>query len=190
MNNIFILGGPNGAGQTTASKILLPEALHLRAFLNADEIARQLSPVDSDATALRAGRLMIERMRELVRSGRSFAFETTCSGKSYLRMLRECQQAGWKISLLFLWLPSADECIRRVRQRVRSGGHAIPEDVIRRRYWAGLRNMRELYLPLAADAEIYDNLERKQQLIASKLANGPLVIHDAPKWRMIEEAEA
>lgn len=156
MKDIFILGGPNGAGKTTASRVLLPEALHLRLFLNADEIARQLSPVDSDATALRAGRLMIERMRELVRTGQSFAFETTCSGKSYLRMLRECQQAGWRVSLLFLWLHLADECIRRVRQRVRSGGHAIPEDVIRRRYEAGIFNMRDFYLPLADSARIYD----------------------------------
>jgi predicted ABC-type ATPase len=137
MKDIFILGGPNGAGKTTASRVLLPEALHLSLFLNADEIARHLSPVNSDATALRAGRLMIERMRELVRTDQSFAFETTCSGKSYLRMLRECQQAGWRVSLLFLWLHSADECIRRVRRRVRSGGHGIPEDVIRRRYQAG-----------------------------------------------------
>ena len=187
MKEIFILGGPNGAGKTTASRILLREVLHLRFFLNADEIARQLSPVDSDVTALRAGRLMIERMRELVRTGQSFAFETTCSGKSYLRMLRECQLAGWRVSLLFLWLPSADECIRRVRQRVRSGGHGIPEDVIRRRYEAGIYNMRDFYLPLADSARIYDNSERTQRLVAEKDLTGQLVIHDETVWSKIRE---
>lgn len=153
MSEIVILGGPNGAGKTTAAKVLLPESLHFRAFLNADEFARQLAAGDAELMALPAGRLMLERMRELVQAKQNVAFETTCSGKSYLRMLRECQEEGWRVSLLFLWLPSAEDCVRRVRQRVRAGGHAIPQDVIRRRYTAGLVTMRDFYLPLANRAQ-------------------------------------
>ena len=187
MKDIFILGGPNGAGKTTAARVLLPERLRTHEFLNADEIARHISPVDSEATALRAGRVLLERMRELIRNEQSFVFETTCSGKSYLRMLKACQIDGWRVSLLFLWLPSVDECIRRVRQRVRSGGHSIPEDVIRRRYTAGICTMRDFYLPLADEARIYDNLENRLEPIATKLPSGPFIVHDAGKWRTIEE---
>jgi predicted ABC-type ATPase len=97
MSEIVILGGPNGAGKTTAAKVLLPESLNFRAFLNAEEIARQLAAGDAEPMALRAGRLMLERMRELVQAKQNFAFETTCSGKSYSRMLRECQKVGWRV---------------------------------------------------------------------------------------------
>ena len=98
--DIFILGGPNGAGKTTAADVLLPKELRLGTFLNADGIARRISPDNVDAAAFEAGRLMIEQMRDLVRDEQSFAFETTCSGKSYIRMLTECKKAGWRISLI------------------------------------------------------------------------------------------
>jgi len=187
MNEIVILGGPNGAGKTTAAKVLLP-SLSFEAFLNADEFARQLPPGDAELTALRAGRLMLERMRELVRAKQSFTFETTCSGKSYLRMLRECQKEGWRVSLLFLWLPSAEDCIRRVRQRVRAGGHSIPEDVIRRRYAAGLVTMRDFYLPLANAVRIYDNSEMLLSPVAEKDDAGRMLIDDETVWSKIFEA--
>ena len=155
--DIFILGGPNGAGKTTAAEVLLPQKLRIDSFLNADEIARRISPENVEAAAFAAGRQMIEEMRALVREGQSFAFETTCSGKSYVRLLKECQAAGWRISLIYLWVPSPEYSIARVARRVSQGGHHIPEDVIRRRYLSGLWNMRHLYLPLAYDAFVYDN---------------------------------
>jgi predicted ABC-type ATPase len=131
--NIFILGGPNGAGKTTAAKVLLPQRLGVDGFLNADEIAREILPENVDAAALAAGRELILRMRKMVREGRDFAFETTCSGKSYIRLLKECREAGWRISLIYLWVPSPEYSIARVARRVSQGGHHIPEDVIRRR---------------------------------------------------------
>jgi len=131
--NIFILGGPNGAGKTTAAKVLLPQRLGVDGFLNADEIAREILPENVDAAALAAGRELILRMRKIVREGRDFAFETTCSGKSYIRLLKECREAGWRISLIYLWVPSPEYSIARVARRVSQGGHHIPEDVIRRR---------------------------------------------------------
>jgi predicted ABC-type ATPase len=188
LHNIFIIGGPNGAGKTTVAKVLLPEELDLDLFLNADELARRISPDNVEAAAFQAGRMMLERMHQLVRERRNFAFETTCSGRSYLRFLKECQAAGWRVSLLYLWLHSPEECIRRVAQRVRSGGHFIPEDVVRRRYGAGLRNMRDLYLPLVDEARIYDNEDMALRLIASKRAGGSLVVHDVSRWSRIEES--
>jgi len=184
---IFILGGPNGAGKTTAAEVLLPRKLRIDAYLNADEIARQISPKDVEAAAFAAGRQMIEEMRALVRQGQSFAFETTCSGKSYVRLLKECQAAGWRISLIYLWVPSAEYSIARVARRVSQGGHHIPDEVIRRRHLAGLRNMRHLYLPLAYDAFVYDNKDRALRLIARRAAGSPVIVLDEEIWARIEE---
>ena len=188
MKEIVILGGPNGAGKTTAARVLLPEFFRLHEYLNADEIARQISPNDVEAAAFAAGRRMIERMRELIRQGRSFWFETTCSGRSYLPLLERCQKEGWRIKLLFFWLPSPDMAVGRVAQRASQGGHNIPEDVIRRRFYAGVSNMRSLYLPLVNEAEIYDNSDRRRILIAEKRDGGPFLIHDVERWARIEEA--
>lgn len=185
--DIFILGGPNGAGKTTAAEILLPQRLRIDSFLNADEIAREISPDDVDAAAFAAGRQMIERMRALVQDGRSFAFETTCSGKSYIRLLKECQAAGWRISLIYLWVPSPEYSIARVARRVSRGGHHIPDEVIRRRYLAGLWNMRHLYLPLAYDATIYDNRDSALRLVARRAPGFPLRVLDEEIWSRIEE---
>jgi predicted ABC-type ATPase len=126
MTDIVVLGGPNGAGKTTAAQVLLPSGLGVRAFVNADDIARDLSPFNVSGVALAAGRLMLERMRQLVRRGESFAFETTCSGLAHSEFLRRCRERGWRITLLYLWLPSPEAAIERVARRVAQGGHDIP----------------------------------------------------------------
>jgi predicted ABC-type ATPase len=187
MKEIILIGGPNGAGKTTAAQILLPEFFELHEFLNADEIARSISPQDVESAALFAGRLFIERMRANIRSGRSFALETTCSGKSYIPILKKCRAAGWRISLMYFWLPSPEASIARVARRVSQGGHNIPEDVIRRRYKLGVHNMRTLYLPLAQEAEIYDNTDRNRVLVAEKREDKFLLIRDPERWAKIEE---
>lgn len=187
MRDVFVIGGPNGAGKSTASNRILPTSLGLRNFLNADEIARGLSPYDPDRAAFAAGRLLIQGIHDFVRAGESFAFETTCAGHSHLKRLRMCKSAGYRITLIFLWLPSADIARARVAQRVAQGGHGIPADVIDRRYAAGLRNMRHGYLPLVDTALIYDNFERGRVLIAEK-NSASFVIHDADRWSRIEEA--
>ena len=186
MKEIILLGGPNGAGKTTTARVLLPKFLELHSFLNADEIARILSPGDPDGAAFAAGRQLIEKMRGLVRDGRSFAFETTCSGKSYLRLLEECKGVGWRISLFYFWLPKPEIAIARVARRVSQGGHSIPPDVIVRRWYSGVANMRDFYLPLADEAEIYDNTDRKRILIAEKRGGAELRIHDPERWALIE----
>jgi predicted ABC-type ATPase len=178
---ILILGGPNGAGKTTAARIFLPEFLGLDRFVNADELARGLDPANPEGSALAAGRLMLTRIHELIEARESFAFESTLAGKSYARLLEQCKSRGWRIILLYLWLPSPDLAIERVARRVREGGHSIPADVIRRRYRAGLDNLSEIYLPLADEARIYDN-SVERVLVAEKSPNSPLRICDAERW--------
>lgn len=186
--DVVVIGGPNGAGKSTSANRLLPESLGLRDFLNADEIARGLSPFDPDRSAIAAGRLLIEGIDTFVREGKSFAFETTCAGRGHLRRLRAYRAVDYRITLIFLWLPSPDVAIARVAQRVASGGHGIPEAIIRRRYALGLSNMRHGFLPLADVALVYDNSDWSEQLIAEKHADAPLLVHDETRWKLIEEA--
>jgi len=151
VRDVIMLGGPNGADKTTAAATLLPQALDIREFVNADEIARGLSPFNPNGAAVAAGRLMIARVRALARAGESFGFETTCAGLGHARLLRMCRAVGYRLSLVFLWLPSPEAALARVSRRVREGGHGIPDDVVIRRYAAGLRNMRRVYLPMVAE---------------------------------------
>src|SRR5712691_4165619 len=134
-----VVGGPNGAGKTSWAAKHLPATLNIREFVNADEIARGLSPLDPDSSIVAAGRVMLDRLDALVGAGDSFAFETTCTSRRHLRLLKRCRAVGYRVTLVFLWLPSADVALARVARRVRQGGHHIPDDVVVRRYSVGLR---------------------------------------------------
>ncbi|MFL6947225.1 MAG: AAA family ATPase [Xanthobacteraceae bacterium] len=188
MKEVIIIGGPNGAGKTTAAEDLLPGALGIREFVNADNIARGLSSFNEQGSAFAAGRLMIERINALAHQGKSFAFETTCAGIGYLRLLKMCRTRGYRLTLIFLWLPSTDAALARVARRVAQGGHPVADDVVRRRYRAGLRNMRRHYLPLADIGLVYDNSDGARILIAERRPSAPLVVHDQLRWGLIEEA--
>lgn len=148
---IIIIAGPNGVGKTTFARSFLPEEAQCPRFINADLIAAGLSPFAPEAAAIKAGRLMLEEIAECARRGESFAFETTLSGLGYLAHIRRWREQGYHVSLFFLSLPDADAAVARVAGRVRQGGHHIPEDVIRRRFAAGLRNFEQRYKP-AVDA--------------------------------------
>jgi predicted ABC-type ATPase len=186
--DVVMVGGPNGAGKTTWAYRQLSSTLNIREFVNADEIARGISPLDPEASAIAAGRVMLDRLRELVEAGASFAFETTCSGRAHMRLLRNCRTAGYRVTFVFLWLPSPDLAIARVARRVSRGGHRIPGDVVIRRYWAGIRNMRDVYLPFADYAFVYDNSDGDGILIAERKEGAPLVVHDVDRWKQIEES--
>ncbi len=188
MKDVVVIGGPNGAGKTTWAVRRLPPTLNIREFVNVDEIARGLSPLDPEGSAAAAGRLMIERLNDLLRAGQSFAFETTCSGRGHVARLLRCRAADYRITLVFLWLPSADAALARVARRVSEGGHDIPAEIVARRYSTGLRNMRHLYLPLADRALIYDNSDGNGALIAERHEHEPLTIHDSDRWSRIERA--
>ena len=187
MKDVIVLGGPNGAGKTTAAPSLLPLHLGIREFVNADEIAHGISPLNSEGSAIAAGRLLIGRIHALARANESFAFETTCAGRRHVQLLRSCKKARYRVTLIFLWLPSPDIALARVARRVRAGGHGIPDDVVIRRYWAGLRNLRRLYLPLTDIGMIHDNSDEGRVLIA-ETAGTALTVHEPKRWKLIEEA--
>jgi predicted ABC-type ATPase len=171
---IIIIAGPNGAGKTTFAREFLPREAGCPMFVNADLIAAGLSPFAPGTADIRAGRLMLEEITSHVRRRESFAFETTLSGRRYIRRISEWKRLGYRIKLIFLYLPDVEVAIERVRTRVKQGGHNIPEDVIRRRYNAGWRNFQGFYRDLADAWVVFDNAGEKPVLIDSggKYKNG------------------
>jgi predicted ABC-type ATPase len=155
--NLYIISGCNGAGKTTASYTVLPEILDCREFVNADEIARGLSPFNSESMAIEAGRLMLKRIEELLEKEETFSIETTLATKSYINLVRRAQAKGYSVKVLFFWLNSPELALQRVAERVAKGGHNIPELVIRRRYVAGIRNFFRLFMSEVDYWDIYDN---------------------------------
>ena len=156
VKKIFIIAGPNGAGKTTFAREFLPDEAGCLQFVNADLIAAGLSPFAPEAAALQAGRLMLKQIADHVAPGRSFALETTLAGLGYARQIPQWRALGYAVSLHFLALPSAEVAIERVAQRVKQGGHHIPEDVIRRRFASGQAHLAR-YCALVDDWDIYDN---------------------------------
>jgi predicted ABC-type ATPase len=142
---VYVIAGPNGAGKTTFATEFLPDFVDCREFVNADLIAAGLSPFAPETQALRAGRLLLARIKELSAAGRDFGFETTLAGRNYVRILNDLKTSGYVLHLFFLWLPSADVAVARVANRVHQGGHGVPEETIRRRYDNGLRNLFRSY---------------------------------------------
>jgi predicted ABC-type ATPase len=151
---IIIIAGPNGAGKTTFARELLPNEANTPTFINADLIARGLDPFQPERAAFRAGRMMLEMIGACVARGENFAFETTLSGRGYARMIPRWQEQGYWVTLIFLRVSSPEVAIGRVRQRVQEGGHDVPEDVIRRRFYAGWQNFENIYRGLVDEWEI------------------------------------
>lgn len=165
---IYVIAGPNGAGKTTFAAEFLPEFVNCRQFLNADLIAAGLSPFAPETQNVKAGRLLLGRIDELAAAGEDFGFETTLSGRTYAHLLSRLRSRGSRVVLFFLWLPSADLAVRRVANRVRQGGHQVPETDVRRRFAAGLRNFVRLYRPLVDDWWLYDGSRLPPALIARR----------------------
>ena len=189
--SVVVLAGPNGAGKSTAAPALLKGALGVTEFVDPDTIARGLSAFQPERVALSAGRIMLIRLKELAAQRVSFAFETTLASRMFARWLPELRQGGYRVHMIFLWLPSADLAVARVTDRVRMGGHHVPEETVRRRYAAGLRNFFSLYRPLANSWRIYDNSEgAAPRLIARGRAGRVSRVADEDVWaRIISEVE-
>lgn len=185
MPDLYIIAGPNGAGKTTASFTLLPQILNVREFVNADEIARGLSPFNPESVAFEAGRIMLQRINQLFEARKTFAFETTLSTRSYIHLVENCRAAGYQIHLIFLWLPSPEFAIERVKLRVRNGGHNIPEDTIRRRYQKGLQNFINLFMPVSDTWLLADNSQPVVRSIAEGRNNQVDLINDPTLWSQI-----
>lgn len=163
---IFVIAGPNGAGKSTSAATLLRDKFKIKTYLNADTIAAGLSAFNPEAAAFQAGRVMLQRMLQLRKQKETFAFETTLASKSYVPWLRQAQDSGYKVGLLFLSLSSPEAALERVAHRVLVGGHDIPEDVVRRRFDRGLRNFFQLYQPLVDQWVFTDNGGRRTILLA------------------------
>ena len=157
MPRAYIIAGPNGAGKTTFARSFLPDDAGCTTFINADLIAAGLSPFRPESAALQAMRLMIEAMHTCVADRRDFAIETTLAGRSYVGLINAWKAAGYSVKIIFLKLPSAEEAIARVRQRVKLGGHHVPDEVVRRRFSQGWSNFTVLYRPLVDAWAVYDS---------------------------------
>jgi len=185
---LYIIAGCNGAGKTTASFTLLPEILNCKEFVNADEIAKGLSPFQPEKVALAAGRLMLNRIDELLIQKINFAFETTLATKSYKNKLLFAKQRGYHIILLFYWLSDSELAIKRVKQRVKEGGHNIESDVIKRRYLNGIKNFFDIYLEIVDEILLFDNSDNRLDLMAEKKNNSSeLTVYNTDKYILFKK---
>lgn len=186
---LILLSGPNGAGKTTAAPNLLKGALGVTEFVNADTIAQGLSAFRPEGTSFEAGRVMLRRLRQLANARADFAFESTLASRSFAPWIRGLKESGYAFHLLFLWLPSATVAKARVAARVRLGGHDVPDEIIRRRYFRGIRNFFKVYRPLATTWRMYDNSgSTRPRLIAWGEDDDLLEVNDAEIWGRITQA--
>ena len=183
--NLYVIAGCNGAGKTTASFTVLPEMLKCREFVNADEIAAGISPFNPEGVAIQAGRLMIDRIIQLLKDGETFAFETTLATRSYVKLIQQAKKRGYFVTLLFFSLSTPEQAQRRVAQRVSMGGHNIPSDVIVRRYEAGLQNLFQLYMPVCDYWTLYDNSNCPAIRIASGFGTEKIEVLDKERYQTL-----
>ena len=184
--HLYIIAGCNGAGKTTASFTILPEVLDCKEFINADEIAKGLSPFQPESVAMQAGRIMLARMDELLQKGETFAFETTLATKSYKQKIEWAQANGYEVTLLFFWLDSPNMAKKRVAQRVAEGGHSIPSETIERRYHNGITNLFAIYIDMVDICYIFDNSEGRKELIAQKERHKSIIIYNNDKFNLMK----
>ena len=185
--NLYIIAGCNGAGKTTASFTILVDTLDCKEFVNADEIAKGLSPFQPEEVSFEAGRIMLNRINELLNKGVSFSFETTLSTKSYKSFILKAKEKGYKVTLLYFWLQTIELAKERVRTRVLEGGHNIPEDVIERRYERGIKNLFEIYIDVVDAILIFDNSFGKHHLIAQTDNSKNLNIIEEIKFNKLKD---
>jgi predicted ABC-type ATPase len=184
---LYIIAGCNGAGKTTASFTILPEILNCKEFVNADEIARGLSPFQPEKVAIEAGRIMLKRVDELLEGNVNFALETTLATKSYKNKILYAQQHNFKVILLYFWLPNVNSAIERVKIRVSEGGHNIETDVIKRRYSAGIKNLFNIYLPIVDEVMVFDNINDEPELIVAKKFEQELTVLNIEKFNQLKQ---
>ncbi|MGD9638742.1 MAG: zeta toxin family protein [Alphaproteobacteria bacterium] len=187
---IYMISGANGSGKTTTAMTLLPKFLSMYEFINADEIARGLNPLNPKGQAITAGKLMLNRIDSLMASKKSFAFETTCSSLTFFDKLKKAKEGGYTIGLIFLWLPSSDMAIERVKIRVSQGGHDIPKQDIIRRYKRGFVNLINHYLPIADKALIYNNVDPHSGKLIAKKEKNEIIVYNKEIWdNILKESE-
>jgi predicted ABC-type ATPase len=187
---VYIIAGPNGAGKTTFARSFLPEIVHCNRFVNADLIAQGLSPFAPELVAIRAGRLMLEEINRLADEGIDFAFETTLSGKGYVPLLKRLKGKGYTVDLFYLWVPRVEDALARVAQRVREGGHFIPDADIRRRYSRGVYNLLNVYRRHLDYWIAFDNTQDGPPIIAYEAASQLRVVNSELFGKFEESSHA
>ena len=187
MPRLYIIAGCNGAGKTTASNTLLPTILKCKEFVNADSIAAGLSPFDVDKYAVEAGRLMLRRMEQLIEEDSDFAIETTLSSKTYVQRIVSAKKKGYQVVLVFFILEDVRLAIQRVKKRVKSGGHQIPEEVIVRRYERGIKNFFDLYITKVDSWVVIDNSTNESILVAEGELGQKDKIKEKVKWQKLKD---
>ena len=187
MPNVVVIAGPNGAGKSTLAPALLRDTLNIPEYVNADTIAEGLSAFAPEDASFDAGRVMLGRLHDLAEERRSFAFETTLASRFYARWLSELKTTSdYRVSLIFLWLRDVDLAISRVAARVRLGGHSIPEETVRRRFDRGIKNLFELYIPIADAWQVYNaGTEPASEIAKYDGVNGTVVL-DNELWKGIK----
>ena len=185
---LYIIAGCNGAGKTTASFTILPEVLDCKEFINANEIAKGLSPFQPESVAMQAGRIMLARMDELLQKGETFAFETTLATKSYKQKIEWAQANGYEVTLLFFWLCNVAMAKERVAQRVAEGGHNIPLETIERRYYNGIANLFAIYIDMVDICYIFDNSEGERTPIAKKYKGEKEIIYNTDLYNQMKNS--
>ncbi|MDM1532219.1 zeta toxin family protein [Myroides marinus] len=185
--NLYIISGCNGAGKTTASFTILPEILECKEFVNADEIAKGLSPFQPEKVAFEAGRIMLNRIDELLKSDENFSFETTLATKSYKQRIALAKEQGYTVTLLFFWLNNFELAKERVMIRVNEGVHNIPPEVIERRYINGIVNLFDIYIDIVDQILIFDNSEGNHILMAEKNLEEEMLVYNEEKYNLLKQ---
>ncbi|MDF3078912.1 MAG: hypothetical protein K0S09_2801 [Sphingobacteriaceae bacterium] len=186
IKRLYIIAGCNGAGKTTASFNILPDILDCKEYVNADEIARGISPFQPEKVSFEAGRIMLARINELLQNGEDFAFETTLATKSFASFIVKAKSAGYSVTLIYFWLESVRLAQKRVKTRVEEGGHDIPVDVVERRYHRGLKNFFDIYHAICDFIYIYDNSSNVPALVYEKNETGEDFIYNSEKLTYIK----
>ncbi|MBL7717268.1 MAG: zeta toxin family protein [Flavipsychrobacter sp.] len=182
---LYIIGGPNGAGKTTGAYTLLPGVVHCKEYVNADEIARGLSPFNPEGVSIEAGKIMLQRIQELIAANETFAIETTLTTRYYVNIARACIEKGYQVDLLFVYLNNPELSIDRVAKRVAKGGHNIPEDIIRRRYPKALKNLVNLFIPVCGHWMVVNNSEDVPVMVAEGNNSTASNVVDMEIWNKI-----
>ncbi|MCD8313687.1 MAG: zeta toxin family protein [Bacteroidales bacterium] len=186
MPTLYILSGCNGAGKTTASYTLLPEMLECKQFVNADEFAKALSPFNPEKVSIQASRYMLLKIRYLLERGEDFSIETTLATRALLKIVKKAQEDGYYVVLLYFWLNSPDLAVKRVRARVAAGGHNIPEETIRRRYYVGLGYLFHDYAPIVDRWILADNTRVPFKVVAEGGSHRPLSVKSPKTYETVQ----